>query len=51
MKDKINITIGRQFLSGGSEIGKLLAEHLGLHYYDKKIVDGTAAEKSMKNSL
>ena len=47
MKDKINITIGRQFLSGGSEIGKLLAEHLGLHYYDKKIVDGTAAGNNL----
>ena len=47
MKDKINITIGRQFLSGGSEIGKLLANHLGLHYYDKKIVDGTAAENNL----
>ena len=47
MKDKINITIGRQFLSGGSEIGKLLADHLGLHYYDKKIVDGTAAESNL----
>mgnify|MGYP002570477319 FL=1 len=43
MNRKVNITIGRQFQSGGSEIGKLLAESLDLNYYDKKIVDGTAA--------
>ena len=42
MKSKVIITIGRQFLSGGSNIGKLLAQELELKYYDKKIVDGTA---------
>lgn len=32
------ITIGRQFCSGGSEIGRLLSEKLGIPYYDKNIM-------------
>ena len=36
MKDKIVITIGRQFGSGGREIGKLIAEKLGINFYDKE---------------
>ena len=30
------ITISRQFGSGGREVGKKLAEALGLTYYDKE---------------
>ena len=29
------ITIGRQFGSGGREIGKRLADELGIEFYDK----------------
>ena len=32
------ITIGREFGSGGREIGKRLAEKLGYAYYDKEII-------------
>ncbi|MDE6415704.1 MAG: cytidylate kinase-like family protein [Duncaniella sp.] len=32
------ITIGRQFGSGGRELGKLLAERLGIDYYDKELL-------------
>ena len=32
------ITIGREFGSGGREIGKRLAESLGIAYYDKEIM-------------
>lgn len=32
------ITIGRQFGSGGREIGKLVAERLGIAYYDKELL-------------
>lgn len=39
------ITIGRQFGSGGSEIGKKLAEKLGIAYYDKNLIE-LASEKS-----
>ena len=36
------ITIGREFGSGGREIGKRLAEKLGYAYYDKEIVSAIA---------
>ncbi len=39
------ITIGRQFGSGGSEIGSKLAESLGFEHYDKNIIE-LASEKS-----
>ena len=42
MKNKFVITIGRQFCSGGAEIGKKVAEHFGIPYYDKKFIDHTA---------
>ncbi len=32
------VTIGREFGSGGRELGFRLAEQLGFHYYDKEIV-------------
>ena len=32
------ITIGRQFGSGGRELGKLLANKLGIAYYDKEML-------------
>ena len=32
------ITIGRQFGSGGAEIGKILAEKLGIKFYDKELL-------------
>lgn len=36
------ITIGREFGSGGREIGKRLAESLGFAYYDKEIMSKIA---------
>lgn len=38
MKPNLVITIGRQFGSGGREVGKLLAEMLHLNYYDKELI-------------
>ena len=38
MKNNLVITIGRQFGSGGRQIGKLLSEKLGIPYYDKEIL-------------
>ena len=32
------ITIGREFGSGGRELGRKLAEALGWEYYDKEII-------------
>ena len=39
------ITIGRQFGSGGHEIGRLLAQTLGIPCYDKELII-LAAQKS-----
>ena len=39
------ITIGRQFGSGGRDIGKLAAEKLGFAFYDRDLIS-IAAEKS-----
>lgn len=36
------ITIAREWYSGGSEIGKLLAERLGVKCYDRTIIEQTA---------
>lgn len=36
------ITIGREFGSGGREVGKRLADELGLAYYDREIVEEIA---------
>ena len=38
MKQNLVITIGRQFGSGGREIGKILAEMLHFSYYDKELI-------------
>lgn len=44
-KDKLVITIERQYGSGGRIVGKKLAEELGIPYYDDEILSMTA-EKS-----
>ena len=38
MEKKIIITIGREFGSGGRQIGKQLADMLGIEYYDKELI-------------
>ena len=37
MKQNIVITIERQYGSGGRTIGEMLADDLGIHYYDKEL--------------
>ena len=38
MNDNLIITIGRQFGSGGREVGRIVAELLGINYYDKELI-------------
>ena len=38
------ITISREFGSGGREIGKRLADQLGIGYYDREIITEIAKE-------
>lgn len=40
------ITIGREFGSGGRELGRRLAEELGFDYYDKEIISEIAKKTS-----
>ena len=52
MKDgrRLVITIGRQFGSGGREIGSRLAEELGVGFYDKNILRMNSNESGIKES-
>lgn len=50
MEKKIIITIGRQYGSGGAEIGKKLGKKLGLDVYDKEILQMTSYESGIRES-
>ncbi|MCR5295539.1 MAG: cytidylate kinase-like family protein [Lachnospiraceae bacterium] len=41
---RIIVTIGRQTGSGGRKIGRILAESLGIEFYDKELLDLAAKE-------
>lgn len=41
------ITISRQFGSGGRELGKRLADHLGWDYYDREIISRLAESEGL----
>ena len=50
------VTISREYGSGGREVGKKLADKLGIPLYDKEIIEQTAfktgfAEEYVKLSL
>ena len=49
--DNTVITIGRQFGSGGSEVGKLLAQELKIAYYDKELLLVAAAESGLNPQI
>ena len=45
------ITIGRQFGSGGREIGKRLADELGIEFYDKELLSRAAKDSKICKEL
>ncbi|MBR2337852.1 MAG: cytidylate kinase family protein, partial [Clostridia bacterium] len=49
MNNKTIITIGRQFGSGGREIGRRLAEKLGVPFYDKDLLTHAAQESGLSH--
>lgn len=51
MKDKIVITIARQYGSGGRTIGNMLAEKLGIHFYDKELMKLASDESGINEAL
>ena len=50
MKNYI-ITIARTYGSGGKTVGKMLAEELGLHYYDREILRLASDESGINEAL
>ena len=50
MEKKIIITIGRQYGSGGAEVGKKLGQKLGIEVYDKEILKMTSEESGIRES-
>ncbi|MDH6359258.1 cytidylate kinase-like family protein [Parabacteroides sp. PF5-9] len=47
MDKKIILTIGRQFGSGGREVGQKLSKELGIGYYDKELLAVAAKESGL----
>ena len=47
LKDKITITISREYGSGGRYIGQLVADKLGIKLYDKEFVENLAVETGL----
>lgn len=47
MDNQMIITIGREYGSGGRELGELLAKRLGIAYYDKEILTRAAQESGI----
>ena len=45
------ITIGRQFGSGGREIGSKVAEHFGIKFYDKELLTRAASESGFAQEM
>ena len=49
--ERIVITIARQYGSGGRSIGLMLAERLGLNFYDKEIIRLASEASGLKEEL
>ena len=51
MKDHYIIAIGRQFASGGREIGHMLADRLGIGFYDSEALRTEAKELGIEDGI
>lgn len=51
MEKKFVITIGRQFGSGGREVGIRVAEQLGIPCYDKKLISEAAKRSGLSSEM
>lgn len=51
MEKRTVVTIGREFGSGGREIGRKLAQQLGIAFYDKELLALAAEESGMSRTL
>lgn len=50
-KQNVVVTIGRQFGSGGRELGRKLADRLGARYYDKELLREAARRAGMSEEF
>ena len=51
MNQKITIAINREYGSGGRTIGEMLANDLGIHYYDKEILKLASIDSGINQML
>ena len=51
MKRNIVITIARQYGSGGRTVGEMLANELGIHYYDKELTKRVSEDSGINEGL
>ena len=51
VSDKWVVAIGRQYGSGGREIGRRVADELGIDYYDKELLIEAARQSGMSEHL
>lgn len=51
MDKQIVITIARQYGSGGRTIGEMLAEDIGVHYYDKELLKLASEDSGINERL
>ena len=51
MDEHIVISIARQYGSGGRTVGKMLAEKLGISFYDKEIIRMASDESGIDLGL
>ena len=49
--NQVVITIARQYGSGGRTVGKMLAERLGISFYDKQIIQMASDESGIDVKL
>ena len=50
-KDKVVISIGRQYESGGREIGRRLAEIFNIKFYDKELITLAAKQSGFSEDV
>ena len=47
MDKKVIFTIGREFGSGGKDVGEALAKRLDIPFYDKELLSRAASESGL----
>lgn len=49
--EKVVITIARQYGSGGKTVGEMLADRLGIHFYDKELMKLASEDSGINETL